>query len=110
MSLKLGGHLFTGPFPIDTTRVRSNQAPVVYAIVIKAGQPWTPSFRVLEVGFSEDTGICFSAHPQSASWTKKNSAVYLYYAPRSTYSHTDRKRLADELREQYKPPHDVIDG
>ena len=54
MALKLGSYLFTGPFPLEATKVRSNQQPVVYAIIVKQGEPWAPSFRVLYVGFSED--------------------------------------------------------
>ena len=47
-------------FPIDTTEVRSNQAPVVYAIIAKGGEAWAPTFRVVDIGFSEDAGVRFA--------------------------------------------------
>ena len=56
MSLKLADHLFTGPFAIDTTEVRANQPPVVYAIVAKGGPAWAPVFRVVDIGASSDDG------------------------------------------------------
>src|SRR2546423_236425 len=101
MALKLAGHLFTGPFPLETTEVRSNQAPVVYAIIAKGGEPWAPTFRVIEVGLSGDAGMRFASLPQFASWKAEWGAqigVYLFYAPRSEYSLDDRRTMAQALR------------
>jgi hypothetical protein len=106
MALKLASYLFTGPFPLDATKVRSNQQPVVYAIIVKEGEPWAPSFRVLDVGFSEDSGIDFSNH---ASYSRCRASshgspsVYLFYAPRSKYTMADRQQIAAEIWEKYKP-------
>src|SRR5215475_1426332 len=107
MSLKLGGHLFTGPFPIDTTEVRANQAPVVFAIVAKGGPPFAPTFRVVDLGASPDDGIRFAAHPRRADWSAQPGEsldLYLLNLARSEYPLPDRERLAAALREQYDPP------
>lgn len=113
MALKLAGYLFTGPFPIDSTEVRHNHAPVVYAIIAKGGQPWAPSFRVVDIGFSEDSGVRFSDHPRRPDWSvigEEQIAVYLFYAPRSEYLTADRTRIAQELREKYDPPRGSVDS
>jgi hypothetical protein len=107
MALKLAGHLFTGPFPIDSTEVRSNQTPVVYAIMAKGGEPWAPTFRVLDIGFSEDSGLRFADLPNRAAWAAEGCAqtsVYLFYAPRSEYSYEQRRAMAESLRRTYDPP------
>jgi hypothetical protein len=107
MALKLAGRLFTGPFPIDTTEVRGNQAPVVYAIIAKQGEPWAPSFRVVDIGYSEESGVRFSEMPNRSSWSAQDGAqvgVYLFYAPRSEYSLEQRRALTEELRQTYDPP------
>ena len=113
MALKLAGHLFTGPFPIDTTEVRSNQAPVVYAIIAKGGEPWAPTFRVFDIGFSEDSGVRFADLPNRASWSAQGGAqlgVYLFYAPRSEYSLEQRRAMAEKLRQKYDPPNGFAEG
>jgi hypothetical protein len=113
MALKLAGHLFTGPFPIDTTEVRSNQAPVVYAIIAKGGEPWAPTFRVVDIGFSDDSGVRFAEMPNRTSWSAQDGAqpgVYLFYAPRSEYSLEQRRAMAESLRQKYDPPNGFADG
>ena len=62
MTLKLSGYLFTGPFPIDKTIIRANQPPVVFIVIAKGGPGWAPTFRVIDVGYTEDTGIVFADH------------------------------------------------
>lgn len=107
MALKLSGYLFTGPFPIGTTEIRSNQAPVVYAIIAKGGEPWAPSFRVIDIGFSEDKGLRFADLPNQAQWVElygRQTSVYLFYAPKSEYSTDLRRALAESLRQKYDPP------
>ena len=107
MALKLSNLLFTGPFPIDTTEVRNNQAPVVYAIIAKGGEPWAPSFRVIDIGFSEDNGLRFAELPHRAQWAQQygdQAGVYLFYAPRSEYSVEQRRAMAESLRQRYDPP------
>src|SRR5262245_14039453 len=108
MSLKLAGHLFTGPFPIDSTELRANQTPVVFAIVAKGGPAWAPAFRVVDIGASPDEGIRFSAHVRRADWTAQageSLGLYLLDLPRSAYAFADRERVTAELRRQYDPPH-----
>ena len=112
ISLKLSGYLFTGPFPLETT-IRANQHPVVFAVIEKSGPGWSPTFRVLDVGFSEDTGINFATHPASSSWGASGDgapSLYLFDAPRSKYSVSDRRQIAEEIRQRYNPPNDVVEG
>jgi hypothetical protein len=111
MSIKLASYLFTGPFPIDTTEVRANHVPVVYAIIAKGGQTWAPVFRVVELGASPEAGLRFADHPRRGEWAgsaEERIAVYLFYAPADEYSAADRQRLAEGLRQQYNPPNGFI--
>ena len=113
MALKLGGHLFTGPFPIETTQVRANQSPVVFAVIAREGEAFAPSFRVIDIGFSEDQGLRFADHPRRAAWGAEAGGeaklgVYLFYAPKSEYAHADRQRIASELAQKYDPPRGLV--
>jgi hypothetical protein len=111
MSLKLAGRLFTGPFPLDSTEVRANQSPVIFAVIAKGGKPWAPVFRVVDIDASPDAGVRLADHPRHATWTidaGESIGVYLFYAPRSEFSATERKRIADELRCQYNPPRGLL--
>ena len=111
MSLKLAGHLFTGPFEIGTTEVRANQVPVIYAIIAKGGPSWAPIFRVVHIGTSPESGTRLAEHPNRADWSAKPGetlSVYLFYARRSEYSAADREQFAGELRRLYTPPNDAI--
>jgi hypothetical protein len=111
MSLKLAGHLFTGPFPIATTEIRANQVPVVFAIVAKGGQSWAPVFRVVDVGASPDEGMRFADHHRCKDWNPQAGEtvdVYLFYAARSEYTAVDRERIAEALRREYDPPRGLV--
>jgi hypothetical protein len=111
MSLKLADYLFTGPSAIDTTEVRANQPPVVYAIVAKGGPPWAPVFRVVDIGASSDAGVRFADHPRRGAWAAgpgETLGVYLFPMPRSKFSAADRERIAAHLRSQYDPPRGVV--
>lgn len=111
MSIKLAGHLFTGPFPIDTTEVRANQVPVVYAVIAKGGQSWAPVFRIVDLGASPDEGMRFTDHPRCGDWVGEpgeSLGIYLFYAPHSAYSPADREDMATRLRDQYDPPRGFI--
>src|SRR5262249_6948604 len=86
MSLTLAGQLFTGPFPIETTEIRANQAPVVYAVIAKGGPSWAPVFRVVDVGSSPEEGVRFAVHPNRAAWAAEpgeSLGLYFFYARRS---------------------------
>jgi hypothetical protein len=112
MSLKLAGVLFTGPFAIDTTEIRPNQIPVVYAVIAKGGPSWAPVFRVVDVGAGSDQGVRFEQHPRRQYWTAdagESIGLYLFYAPRSEFTAVDRERMAEELRQKYDPPRGFID-
>jgi len=111
MSLKLADYLFTGPFPIETTEVRANQPPVVYAIIAKGGQAWAPVFRVVDVGASPDEGLRFADHPHRGDWAAgagEAVGVYVFYTPRSKLTGADRERMVAELRTLYDPPRGLV--
>jgi hypothetical protein len=111
MSLKLAEHLFTGPFPIETTEVRANQPPVVWAIVAKGGPAWAPQFRIVDIGASPEEGMRFAEHPRRSEWTSEAGealGVYLFYAPRSKISAAERERVAADLRARYDPPRGTV--
>jgi hypothetical protein len=111
MSLKLAGLLFTGPFEIDTTEVRANQVPVVYAVIAKGGPSWAPVFRVVDVGAGSGQGVRFDNHPRRRDWkgqAGESIGVYLFYAPRSEFTAEDRERMAEELRRKYDPPRGFV--
>ncbi len=111
MSLKLGGHLFTGPFPLDTTEIRANQVPVVFAVVAKGGKPWAPEFRVIDIEATPDAGIRLVDHPRRVHWGARcgeSIGAYLFNTPRSQYTTADRERMARELRRRYQPPNDRV--
>lgn len=112
MSLKLAGRLFTGPFPIDTTEVRANQVPVIYAIIAKGGPSWAPVFRIVDIQASADNGLRFCEHPHRKDWIPQageSLGVYLFYTSRSEYSEIDRLHIAEELRAKYRPPASLLD-
>jgi hypothetical protein len=112
MSLKLAGLLFTGPFPIETTEVRANQSPVVYAVVAKKEPSWAPVFRIVDVQAASDQGVRFADHPHRPTWAAQpgeSVGIYLFNAPRSQYGSADRERIAEELRKKYDPPNGVLD-
>ena len=111
MSLKLAGRLFTGPFPLDAAEVRANQSPVIFAVIAKGGKPWAPFFRVVDIDASPDAGLRFADHSRRATWTiepGESIGVYLFYAPRSEFSASERERIAEELRRQYDPPRGLL--
>lgn len=106
MSLKIAGRLFAGPFPLDETEVRHNQAPVVFVVIAKEGKPWNPVFRVLGAGESGD-GLAFRDHPRRAEWLMEaGQAPVLYFLamPRSESSAADRQMLVEEIVARYAPP------
>lgn len=113
MSLKLADLLFTGPFPIDTTEIRTNQIPVIYAVIAKGGASWDPVFRVVDIEASPDEGIRLADHPSRPNWTTQvgeSIGVYLFNTPRSEYAAVDRERLAAELRQRYNTPAGLLDA
>jgi hypothetical protein len=112
MSLKLAGMLFTGPFPVDTTEVRANHVPIIFAIIAKGGQSWAPVFRVIDIGLSPDGGMRFGDHPRRAEWQSVSDgpiSVYTMATPRSAFPAAERERLVDELRRQYDPPRGTVE-
>jgi hypothetical protein len=105
MGLKIANHLFYGPFAIDAVAVRANQAPVVFAIVSKGGEPWLPTFRLVDIGGSPDEGVALAQHPQRRAWEAAEGElqVYLLDVPRKQGDAQRRRSLADEIRATLGP-------
>ena len=112
MSLKIRNYLLTGPFDIDDTIVRPNQDPSVYAIVSKGGEPWNPTFKVLEVGDTGETGTKFPEHPNRLAWTQaadgKMGLYLLAFPRRDGHTAADRMAAAEAIRDVLKATGGVI--
>ena len=68
VSIKVKGLLFTGPYELEATTVRRNQAAVVYVVVDKIGEAWDPKFKVLHVGDTAGDTVEFKLHPELPTW------------------------------------------
>lgn len=111
MSLTISSVLFTGPFEIAKTMIRSNQDPCVYAVVSKGGQPWDPEYRLIACGETGDHGHDFSADPRTAVWKqiKAEVALYLCRFPRDDDPVGDRRReLVRQISGDHVPPSNLI--
>ncbi len=110
MSLRIAGHLFTGPFTVDEMVVRKNHDPAVFAVISREGKPWSPIFRLLDVGETGDEGLVFKSHPQRDDWERLSSSesgvlgIYVYSMPRAQFAPQARSDLVQEIRTQYAPP------
>ena len=112
MALKILDHLFTGPFALEETRLRKNHDPVVYAIVCKAGEPWNPTFRLLDVGESGDQDLDFARHARRDDWERQSdgevSVYFLTFPRREGHSEADRQGIATAIGEALDPPNGMI--
>jgi len=112
MSLKIADFLFYGPFQISKIKVRANQAPVIYAIVCRAGDPWNPTFRLIDIGASPVEGFVLAEHPQRDVWDQENDGeleAYLYDAPASEGFTADRRsQIVDDIRAKIGPPRGAV--
>lgn len=112
MGLKLSNFLFTGPFNIEETIVRGNQNPVVFAIISKEGEPWNPSFRLLDVGVSDLEGVRFSTHTDRPMWeTEANGdiGIYLLDFPRKDPDLLEKRiKVVATLKSMFNPPNGTI--
>jgi hypothetical protein len=112
MSLTIAGRLFTGPFDLDSTVVRANHPPAVFAIVAKLGEPWNPQFVLIDIGETGETGLTFSDHPLRAVWEQAAGAnppaIYLHSLPRTGGGAAEREALIAQLRKAYPEPNASI--
>lgn len=114
MSLKISSQLFTGPFEIDATEIRSNQRPAVFCIISKEGLPWDPMFRVVAVGESGDNGMRFAEHPDRNLWNdlaKRDNPPQVYLFPMSKsdgYDAEERQKFVDAIIKDYCPPKGLV--
>jgi hypothetical protein len=110
MSLKIADHLFYGPFPVDSVTVRANQAPVVFAIVCKGGEPWLPTFRLVDIDHSGDDGVVVAQHPRRRDWDAANDGelqAYLLDVPRKQGDAQHRRMLAEAIRAALAPSGEI---
>jgi hypothetical protein len=104
MSLKICNYLFTGPFPVEKTNRRANQAETVFAIVIKAGSAWDPSFSLLDLGRTGAAGTVFAQHPRAADWVDSAGAaanVYLLDVATKSQMASDLDNVIGEISAAY---------
>ncbi|UTD29100.1 hypothetical protein [Bradyrhizobium sp. WD16] len=112
MSLKIADFLFYGPFQVATIKVRANQTPVIFAIVCRAGDPWNPTFRLIDIGASPAEGLVLAEQPQRTFWDQENDGeleAYLYDTPASAgFNAEKRTQIVDDIRAQIGPPRGTI--
>lgn len=107
MSLKICGHLFTGPYDPAKAVIRANHEPVVFAVVEKIGQSWDPRFRLIDIGDTAGAAVSFAEHPERARWEAGATgklALY-YHAPdaESGDAAGRRRALVETIRASWPP-------
>jgi hypothetical protein len=112
MGLKISGRLFYGPSSIDQVVIKKNHSPAVFAIVSRAGDPWNPIFRLLDIGFSGSDGMVLAENPGVSAWEAENDGVlqvYLLDLKRKDGDPAARAQaIIEEYRERYHPPKGLI--
>ncbi len=112
MGLTIGNLLFYGPFPVEKVTIRKNHRPAIFAVVSRSGEPWNPTFRLLDVGFSGSEGMVAAEHPRLHQWLEENDGslqIYLYEMDSKTGDSVARAaRIIDELIALYSPPRGII--
>ncbi len=112
MALKIAERLFTGPYALDESRVRKNQSAAVYAIISRSGEPWNPTFRLIDVDETGDQGVHFRTHEKRPEWERYNdgelSIYFFYMSVRAGHTADQRRWLVDAIKAQYDPPNGMI--
>ena len=107
MSIKIKGYLFTGPFPVEKTSRRANQAETVFAVVEKAGSAWDPAFHLLDLGRTGAGGLVFAAHPRAGEWHGADgtpASIYLLDTTTQPEAAVDLDRVVGEIVAVYTLP------
>lgn len=112
MSLKIGSHLFTGPFDLKNAVTAPNHHPRVFAIVCRAGAPWNPTFRLIDLGVTPPGGWRPEEDAARQRWELENDGkLGVYFFELDPFLGQDRNtgtRIAAEIRTLYPPPHAMI--
>jgi hypothetical protein len=112
MGLKISGRLFYGPSPIDKVVIKKNHPPALFAIVCRTGDPWNPTFRMIDIGFSGTEGMVLADHTRRSEWEAENDGalqVYLLDLKRHEGDPVARAQaIIAEYRERYQPPKGFI--
>jgi hypothetical protein len=112
MALKIAGRLFTGPYSLDESRVRKNQPAAVYAIISRSGEPWNPTFRLIDVDETGEQDVHFRTHRKRPEWERHDdgelSIYFFYMSVRAGHTADERRRLVDAIKIQYDPPNGMI--
>ena len=107
MSIKIQGYLFTGPFPVEKTSRRANQAETVFAVVQKAGSSWDPIFQLLDLGRTGAGGVVFAEHPRAGDWRAAEgtpASIYLLDVTTQPEAAADLDKVASEILAAYTLP------
>jgi len=112
MGLKILGHLFTGPYEIESLAFRENQDPAIFAIVLNCGPAWDPVFRLVDIQDTGEDGLRLSNHPRYDEWISgKQGTISAYYISLSSAQGFDvagRAKIMEEIRIEFSPPNDTI--
>ena len=112
MGLKIGGHLFSGPFDLDKAKIRKHQKPVVFGIISREGKAWDPIFRIIDIDQSEPDGIVFAKDKRMSKWAEEGgeniSVYYLEDEDGLTLTDEGRTSLVKKLRESFPPPYSTV--
>lgn len=96
MSLKLSNHLFTGPFDVLSHVVRKNHRLQLFAIVLKSGEPWAPSFDVIETGVANNSPLSDPEDVQRKAWSEScggENCLYLLSPDLRAYPANERENV-----------------
>jgi len=96
MAIQIGKYNFEGPFP-DASSLRDLSG--VYAIL---GGDGSSSWKVIDVGESEQVRTRVANHDRSDCWKRQRHARLVCAA--CYCNQTDRMRIEQELRAQFNPP------
>src|SRR5262249_27233952 len=112
MGLKISGRLFYGPSPIDKVVIKKNHPPALFAIVSRTGDPWNPTFRLIDIGFSGAEGMVLADHPRRSQWEAENDGalqVYLLDLKRHEGDPAERAHaIIEEFRQRFDSPRGFI--
>lgn len=97
MSIKIGEHVFDGPF--TTTKDLMND-PGVFAVIVAKNDKGT----LIDVGESNNVGECIESHKSRARWDKFAATGKLCFAVLYTpsFDQAERSSIEQEIRSQYE--------
>jgi hypothetical protein len=97
MSIKIGGHVFDGPF--TTTKDLMND-PGVFAVIVAKDDRGT----LIDVGESNNVGECIETHKSRTKWSEFASTGKLCFAVLYTpsFDEAERSSIEQEIRSHFE--------